>query len=174
MDCFYSFQDVLLQYKIASCDSLIVEYYMFNLTCIICLSNSLVGSSYSLTSLMLSRACCCGLTTWLGMLMTLSGWRYSSKGWFPAQLLQPIIWHLKPILTVCTPPPTKMMESFSLHIQTNLSSRMRSPIIPLTISIMPLSSVFLWRWTTVHYLITCMSSCTKLFSVSRLAALDTP
>ena len=80
---------------------------------------------------------------------------------------------LQPTLTLCMPSSTKRMELFHLHILTTLTSR-RSLVVTLSILNLSLTSLVLYRCTTVHYLITVLSTPTKLTSVTRLATLNTP
>ena len=61
---------------------------------------------------------------------------------------------LEPTLTLCMPPPTNWMELRLLQILTTLTSRRRSLIVALFILRLSLTSLVLWRWTTVSSLIT--------------------
>ena len=78
-----------------------------------------------------------------------------------------------PTLTLCMSYSTKMMELFPLHILTTLFPWRRSFIVTLTILHLSLISLVLWRWTTVHSLVSIFSISKKLTSVARLATLNT-
>ena len=86
----------------------------------------------------------------------------------------PVVLTFGPTLSLCMPPSTKRMELLSLHILTTMTSRRRCPIVTLSILKLSLTSLVLWRWTTVHSLIPVLSIPIKLISVTRLATLNTP
>ena len=79
-----------------------------------------------------------------------------------------------PTLILCMPPSTTWMKLLLLHVLTTLTSMRRSHIVFLAVLRLSLTSLVLWRWTTVSSLITVLPTSTKLTSVARLATLNTP